>query len=186
MARPAPSVNVGSVNDTALVITVAYAIACVLGSAVAIGVWRSTAHREAGQTDVGNWSRRETGWFVIVLAVLFVLFLGTIFLVPYGETAGPGKQVVRVTGVQFAWAIEPAEVVAGRPVEFLATSSDVNHAFGVYDDEQRLVFQAQVIPGKTQKIVHTFRRPGVYKVLCLEFCGLRHHEMLTTFEVRAA
>ena len=173
-------------NDTALVITVAYAIACVLGAAVAIGVWRSTFHRDAGQTEVGHWSRRETSWFVVVLVGLFALFLGTIFLVPYGETAGAGKQVVRVTGVQFAWAIEPAEVVTGRPVEFLATSRDVSHAFGVYDEEHRLVFQAQVLPGETQKIVHTFRRPGVYQVLCLEFCGLRHHEMVTTFDVRDA
>ena len=58
-------------------------------------------------------------------------------------------------------------------------------AFGVYDDEHRLVFQAQVVPGKTQKVVHTFRRPGHYQVLCLEFCGLKHHEMLSTLRVTA-
>ena len=36
---------------------------------------------------------------------LLALLLGTIFYVPYGESAGPNAQFVRVTGVQFAWAI---------------------------------------------------------------------------------
>jgi len=173
------------VSQTATVIAVAYGIAVVLGSVVAFGVYRSTARHDAGEVDVGRWSRRETSWFVVVLLGLFALFLGTIFLVPYGETAGARKQVVRVTGVQFAWAIDPQTVRTGVPVEFLATSGDVSHAFGVYDDEHRLVFQAQVVPGKTQKVVHTFRRPGQYQVLCLEFCGLKHHEMLSTLRVTA-
>jgi cytochrome c oxidase subunit 2 len=171
------------VNHTAVVITVAYAIACVLGAAVAIGIWRSTLRRDAGEIEVGTWSRRETGWLVVVAVGLVALLLGTIFLVPYGKSAGPDKQVVRVTGVQFAWAIEPDEVRAGVPVEFLADSEDVSHGFGVYDDEHRLIFQAQVIPGRTQKIVHTFDEPGVYRVLCLEFCGLHHHEMKSTLRV---
>lgn len=172
-------------SDTAIVIAVAYTIAVVLGSVVSLGVYRSTRRRDAGEVDVGRWSRRETGWFVVVLVGLFGLFLGTIFLVPYGETAGPRKQVVRVTGVQFAWAIQPQSVQTGVPVEFLATSRDVSHAFGIYDDERRLVLQAQVTPGRTQKVVHTFTKPGKYEVLCLEFCGLKHHEMLSTLRVTA-
>ena len=172
-------------SDTATVIAVAYTIAVVLGSVVALGVYRSTRLADAGDVEVGRWSRRETGWFVVVLVGLFVLFLGTIFLVPYGETAGARKQVVRVTGVQFAWAIEPQTVRTGLPVEFLATSRDVSHAFGIYDAQHRLVLQAQVVPGRTQKVVHTFTRPGRYHVLCLEFCGLKHHEMLSTLRVTA-
>jgi cytochrome c oxidase subunit 2 len=46
-----------------------------------------------------------------------------------------------------------------------------------------LQFQAQVGADQTQKIVHTFHRPGTYEVLCLEFCGVDHHKMTTTFEV---
>jgi cytochrome c oxidase subunit 2 len=111
--------------------------------------------------------------------------MGTIFFVPYGETAGPNKQTVQVVGVQFAWTVNPTVVRAGVPVEFLATTRDVNHGFGVYDPDGTLIFQAQVIPDQTQKIVHTFSEPGTYEVLCLEFCGVNHHNMITTFEVRA-
>lgn len=170
-------------SQTAVVITVSYAIVSLIGAAVAIGIWRSTVRQDAGEADVGAWSRRETGWLVAVVVGLFALLMATIFYVPYGETAGPGKQVVRVTGVQFAWAIEPGEVRAGAPVEFLATSSDVSHAFGVYDEDGTLVLQAQVVPGETQRIVHTFDEPGSYEVLCLEFCGVNHHEMVATLRV---
>ncbi len=132
--------------------------------------------------DTAKFARRETTWLFVMIAALFALLMGTIFYVPYGESAGANKQVVRVTGVQFAWSISPAKVKAGVPVEFLATTRDVSHGFGVYRAGV-LQFQAQVISGETQKIVHTFRKPGTYEVLCMEFCGAGHHDMLPTLEV---
>lgn len=171
-------------TTTAWIITLAYAVVVVLGSAVALVVAGSTRRRAATADDVAAYSHREGVWLIVVLALLFALLMSTIFFIPYGKTAGPGAQVVRVTGVQFAWAVTPGTVRAGVPVEFLATSRDVNHGFGVYDANGVLQFQAQVIPDRTQKIVHTFSRPGTYEVLCLEFCGRDHHKMRTTFEVR--
>jgi len=67
---------------------------------------------------------------------------------------------------------------------FRAPSRDVSHGFGVYDAAGALQFQAQVGPDEEQQIVHTFNRPGTYEVLCLEFCGVDHHKMKTTIEVR--
>lgn len=170
-------------GQTAVVITIAYAIAVVLGSLVSLAIWRSTFSPD-GQSDTHTWSRRETTWLVVVVVGLFALLLGTIFYVPYGESAGPNKQVVRVTGVQFAWAISPAEVRAGIPVEFQLGTRDVNHGFGLYDADGTLLTQAQVVPDRTQTLVWTFDEPGTYQVLCLEFCGAKHHEMVATFEVK--
>ncbi len=169
-------------NQTAMVITVAYAIACVIGAAIAVGVWRSTANYDP-DADTHTWSRRETSWLVIMIVALFALLVGTIFYVPYGESAGPNKQIVRVTGVQFAWAIAPTEVRAGVPVEFNLSTRDVNHGFGIYDPDGDYVTQVQVVPGQVQKLVWTFDEPGTYEVLCLEFCGAKHHDMISTFEV---
>ncbi len=169
-------------GQTAVVITVAYAIAVVLGSTIAFVIWRST-FRPDPEADVRTWSHRETTWLVLVIVGLFALLLGTIFYVPYGESAGPGTQVVRVTGVQFAWAVNPTEVKAGRPVEFQMSTRDVNHGFGIYNPDGDFVTQAQVIPGQTQKLVWTFTDPGTYEVRCLEFCGDKHHEMVSSFEV---
>ena len=173
-------------SHTAVIITVAYSIAVVLGSAISFTVFRSTA-RPLEEDRTGIWSRRETTWLVIMVVTLFALLMGTIFYVPYGDTAGPRGQRVLVTGVQFAWAIDaPQPLVTGRPVAFLARSRDVAHSFGVYNPEGTLIFQAQVVPDHEQKIVHTFAEPGVYTVHCLEFCGVGHHEMTSTFVVKPA
>jgi cytochrome c oxidase subunit 2 len=173
------------VSPTAVVITVAYSIAVAIGAVLCIAVWRSTRRRGEPGIDTERAERRERTWLFVVLAALIALLFGTIFSTPYGRSAGANAQVVRVTAVQFAWSVDPPTVQAGRQVVFYLTSSDVNHAFGVYDAKGVLQFQVQVIPGKTQKYVHTFHRPGTYTVLCLEFCGVDHDKMETTIEVKA-
>jgi len=174
------------VSHTAVIITVAYSIAVVLGSAISFAVFRSTS-RPLEEDRAETWSRRESTWLVIVVLVLFALLMGTIFYVPYGDTAGAGGQVVNVTGVQYNWAMDvPQPLVVGRPVTFYAHSEDVAHGFGVYNPQGALIFQAQVVPDHVQKIVHTFTDPGIYTVHCLEFCGVGHGKMSTTFVVKAA
>ena len=170
-------------TTTAWVITVSYAVVVVIGSAISLAVWSSTRRSTASTDALEQYSHRERAWLFVVMAALVVLLFATIFYRPYGAHAGHDAQVVNVTGVQFAWAVSPNEVRAGIPVEFLATSRDVSHGFGVYDATGALQFQAQVGPDETQRIVHTFQRPGTYEVLCLEFCGVDHHKMVTTFEV---
>ena len=171
-------------SHTAVIITVAYSIAVVIGAAISFAVFHSTT-RPLDEDRTGTWSRRETTWLVIMIVVLFALLMGTIFYVPYGDTAGPRGQYVRVTGVQYAWAVDVAQpIVVGRPVTFVARSRDVAHGFGVYNPHEALIFQAQVVADHDQKIVHTFTEPGVYTVRCLEFCGAGHHLMQTTFTVR--
>jgi cytochrome c oxidase subunit 2 len=173
------------VSHTAVIISVADLIAVAIGGVISFVVFQSTFRplEEDGRTT--TWSRRETTWLVIVIVALFALLMGTIFYVPYGNSAGPGGQIVRVTGVQFAWAIDaPQGIVTGRPVTFVARSRDVAHGFGVYNPSGVLIFQAQVVPDHDQKIVHTFSQAGVYTVHCLEFCGAGHHKMSTTFVVR--
>ncbi|MDH4347121.1 MAG: hypothetical protein OEW31_12380 [Thermoleophilia bacterium] len=177
-------------SDTAIVITVAYSVTVVIGAVISYAVFASTRGRAVGESDSGAHVRRETAWLVIMVVALFALLLATIFYVPYGESAGANKQIVRIVGVQYAWAVDPADVAAGTPVEFRLESRGtngepaVNHGVGVYDPDGTLLFQAQVIPGRVQIVVHTFTEPGKYEILCLEYCGAKHHEMVTTFEVR--
>ena len=80
--------------------------------------------------------------------------------------------------MQFAWAIDaPIVVTANVPVEFQRAFAGRRHGFGVYNPDGRLIIQAQVVPDHMQKIVHTFTKPGIYKIRCLEFCGAGHHLM---------
>lgn len=94
-------------------------------------------------------------------------------------------QVIRATGQMWRWELSQNRVPLNQSVEFLVTSIDVNHGFGLYDPDMILVGQTQAMPGYTNTLRHTFTRPGVYKILCLEYCGVAHHNMASEFTVEA-
>jgi cytochrome c oxidase subunit 2 len=166
---------------TAIVISVSYIVATVLVALLALAIGAST--RRGPAPDVRRLAEREKAWFVVVVILLAALLFATIFFTPYGRGAGRGTRVVNVKAVQFAWLLPRAPLRVGRPVEFRLTSGDVNHNFAVYTQAWKLLFQVQVVPGTTQRYVYTFRRPGRYRVVCLEFCGLDHHLMASQIEV---
>jgi cytochrome c oxidase subunit 2 len=170
-------------GTTATAIAVTYSIVVVLGVSLAVAVWRSTRGVDPKEFDEKKAAEREKTWLAIVVAFLISTLLGTILLVPYGESAGPEGQVVNVVARQFGFQITPSTITAGKPVEFHLTSADTTHGFGVTTSENELLFQAQIAPEHTQHVVHTFETPGTYKVVCFEFCGVGHHAMLSQIEV---
>lgn len=170
-------------GKTAVIIAISYLVATVLVTVVGVAVAASTKSRSP--VDVEKLREHEKTWFVIAVALLTALLFATIFFTPYGKGQGdPRAQQVNVRAVQFAWLVQ-GRVRAGRPVQFTLTSGDVNHNLGVYTAKWKLLFQVQVVPGKTQKYVYTFHQPGLYRIVCLEFCGLGHHLMQTTLQVAA-
>jgi cytochrome c oxidase subunit 2 len=171
------------VGRTAIIISVSYIVATVLVTLLALAIGASTRSRR--EADTARLAEREKTWFVVAVAILTALLFGTIFFTPYGRSAGRGAQVVDAKAVQFAWILPAKPIRAGRPVEFRITSGDVNHGFAVYTSSWKLLFQIQVVPGSTQTYVYTFRKPGSYRVVCLEFCGVGHAEMQSRIEVRA-
>jgi cytochrome c oxidase subunit II len=48
-----------------------------------------------------------------------------------------------------------------------------------------IVAQVQAMPGYTNVLRYTFNEPGVFRVLCLEYCGAAHHEMNADINVAA-
>jgi cytochrome c oxidase subunit II len=173
------------VNSTAVVIGVAYLVAVVLGSLLALVLARSAAR--PADVDHGKLARRENTWLGIVVVLLVGLLLSTIWLTPYGKdpAAAAGGRVVNVSAAQFAWTVEPSRLPAGEPLEFRIRAGDVSHGFGLYDPDDKLVFQVQAVPDKLQKEWATLSKPGVYRIVCLEFCGVGHHLMLDRLVVTA-
>jgi cytochrome c oxidase subunit II len=123
-------------------------------------------------------------------AVVFLVAVNyrTLGELPYVSLAPrPAGPVVAATAVgeQWAWAVSPSAFTAGQTVEFHVTSKDVNHGFALYDPFMRLVAQTQAMPGYTNILRYTFTQPGTYHVLCLEYCGLAHHDMKSDISVTA-
>ena len=165
---------------TDLTILVAYGVATALAIVVTLAVAVSTRARRP--VDAHRLAEFEKRWLLIVAIVLVALLAATIWFTPYGKSTPANAQVVTVGAQQFFWRVSPSRVHVDRPVAFVTRSRDVNHGFGVYRGHE-LIAQIQVVPGKSSTLVHTFRRTGVYTVLCLEFCGVGHAAMRATFEV---
>lgn len=70
-------------------------------------------------------------------------------------------------------------VPAGEPFLIRITSADVIHSFWV----PRLGGKMDAVPGRTNLLVLRADRPGVYRGVCAEYCGIGHTQMV--FEVHA-
>ncbi len=106
----------------------------------------------------------------------------------------PGAfQRIEVSGEQFWWRIryldfdgdvvlETANEVVmpvGEPVLFILRTPDVIHSFWI----PSLGGKMDMIPGRTNQMVLEATRPGNYRGVCAEFCGLSH--ALMAFSVKA-
>jgi cytochrome c oxidase subunit II len=122
-------------------------------------------------------------WLLIVVGI--GVSYGTLVDWPYGpRKAASGEPVkVTVTGSIWSWDINPTRLPAGKPIVFAVTSRDVNHGFGIYDPDLKMLTQVQAMPGYINKVHYTFPRAGTYKIMCLEYCGLAHHAMMTDLTI---
>lgn len=130
--------------------------------------------------------RARLFWALVLL--LTPLLVYSMSELPYDAALrqqGDQTQVIDVVGHQWYWTLSSDQVTLGRPVEFRVTSADINHGFGIYDQNMHLVGQTQAMPDYINKLQLVFRKEGTYKVLCMEYCGLAHHNMLAEIRVVA-
>jgi cytochrome c oxidase subunit 2 len=162
-------------------------ISLVLMVVVAPAFWWAARHSgiDASQAKVaGNVEGYRGGVFWGLVLVGLVVTLATLRPWPYDVSAAGDTVTVTATGSQWSWEIAPQEVPVGRPVVFKVTSNDVNHGFGVYDPDGTMLFQTQAMPGYVNQVSYTFTKPGKYRVFCMEYCGLVHHDMLDEINVK--
>jgi cytochrome c oxidase subunit II len=141
-------------------------------------------------------------------AALIAVFLGTILLMTgvsaiqppsHVETLDPtklgdhpefgnpgvhvrpdGSVVVSIVAQMFSFTPDPIEIPADRPVTFRLTSGDVIHGFEIVGTNAN----SMAIPGYVSQFTVTFARPGEYLIVCNEFCGLLHHNMVGKLVVK--
>ncbi len=109
------------------------------------------------------------------------------------QLPGEGSAVrIEVVGEQWWWRVAYAgpggrsvasaneiRIPAGRPVDFVLTSTDVIHSFWV----PNLGGKVDMIPGRTTHLRLVADQPDVFRGQCAEFCGGPH--ALMAFEVVA-
>lgn len=117
---------------------------------------------------------------------------------PFHAHATTPDHVVEVHAFMWGWefvvdghsAAQEGDTVIlpAGDIEFRVTApndvhDNVNHGFGLYGPSHAIVVQVQGMPGRTN-IVRALLTPGAYDVLCMEFCGVMHHQMTAAIIVK--
>ena len=173
-----------------------FTVLAILIMIVFYGVYRSSylAEKEAEGMPAPN---RKRFLFFLTLAVIVAALLSvTLPRSPYFLFAGDiPSTVVQVNARQFSFELlypdadsagggQAIELPVNEMVEFRVSSHDVNHGVGIYNEKAELVAQVQAMPGYINKLRWKFDKPGNYNILCLEFCGVSHAFMRTSFKVK--
>ncbi|OMP77003.1 MULTISPECIES: cytochrome c oxidase subunit II [unclassified Chitinophaga] len=74
------------------------------------------------------------------------------------------------------WAFDPAEITipVGSTVDFYLSSADVVHGFNI----ERKGVNLMAVPGAVNKVTVKFTDYGTYRIVCHEYCGAGHHNMM--------
>ncbi len=155
---------------------------------VFIVVYARSQQRQDDYTPLKDRAYRlRTRFFWVLVFTLIPVGLYTLIDLPYPEANAETRvdHVVDVVGYQWRWELSQTEFKAGETVLFRVSTADVNHGFGIYDENLRLMAQVQAMPGYTNRLRYTFDKPGTYKALCMEYCGTAHHGMISDIQVVA-
>ena len=81
----------------------------------------------------------------------------------------------QVYAVASMWRFEPAEIYipVGSEVDFYLTSNDVVHGFNIADKNVNMM----AVQGAINKTTVKFDKPGVFDIVCHEYCGVGHQNM---------
>ena len=165
--------------DSALVLkgqTIAYTLYCSV--MILLMLWFSTRLTMKGKGE----SKVKPALFyafVTFLAVLGVsLHLITYKTIPWSEMdlnrneITPDKTfVITVANHEFTLPEEEMMINTGDIVVFDVTSHDLTYGFGLFRQDNSMLFQMQVVPGHRNDIMWRFVNPGVYTIRSTEYSG---------------
>jgi len=103
------------------------------------------------------------------------------------QQAPPNCYDLRVTARQWAWQFvypnghvdENLHVPAGEPIRLTMTSQDVIHGLWI----PALRVKKDVVPGRYSSLWFQADKPGAYNLLCTQYCGDEHSNMLASLVV---
>lgn len=128
--------------------------------------------------------KAERRWLYILIAVFIVVNVLTLSsLIPWQtwqlwQKPDP-SQVVNVAYDNYVITMDtPVEIKKNEYVQFSATSADVTYGFGVFRKDSSMVFQMQVLPGRSNVITWKFDETGMYDVRSTEYSGPKHSDMI--------
>lgn len=131
--------------------------------------------------------------FVLFLALLGVsLHIVTYNTIPWtkvdlnrGDYTPDRTFNITVVNHVFQLPSEKMVVKKGDLVLFDVKSEDLTYGFGLFREDNSMLFQMQVLPGHRNDILWRFEKPGVYSIRSTEYSGPKGADMVVkdAFEV---
>jgi cytochrome c oxidase subunit 2 len=130
----------------------------------------------------------ELTWTILPLFIVGYIFYEGFTAYMTMQTAPPGCYDLRVSARQWAWQFiypnghvdEDLHVPVGEPVRLTMTSEDVIHGLWI----PALRVKMDVVPGRYTSVWFRADKVGTYDLLCTEYCGDEHSNMLAAVEVQ--
>ncbi|HHN66461.1 MAG TPA: cytochrome c oxidase subunit II [Thermopetrobacter sp.] len=164
-------------------------IGIVFGIAAVWMMWRYRARDEKEVGSAPKLSGAKMWAWALIPAAIFMA--DDFFLAAKGwslwntqRNVPPGAVEVKVNAYQWYFEFDYGNdltsdelvVPVGKPVVLRMTSGDVIHSFGL--TEYRL--KEDIMPGRVTYIWFHPKKPLETKVVCVEYCGNSHSEMMAT------
>lgn len=184
-----------AIGALALIVTaIAFVIFLGVEAALLYSAWRFRASRVPGLAPQISGSRALeivwTGLPLLILAVVFVLMIGTMREIGTSVAGGstPAQMKVLAVGAQWWWeyrypsssgdiiVANELHIPVNTPVDVDLESADVVHSFWVPE----ISGKTDMIPGKTNHLRLYAAHTGTYSGQCAEFCGVEHAWMRIT------
>ncbi len=85
------------------------------------------------------------------------------------------EKTYQVFSVASMWQFQPSEIYipVGSEVDFYLSSKDVVHGFNISQKNVNMM----AVYGAINKTTVKFDKPGIYDIVCHEFCGVGHQNM---------
>ncbi len=129
----------------------------------------------------------EVTWTAIPVVVSILLFV--VGFKSYMNMTTPPRNAyeISVTGQKWNWLFtypngyvsDELHVPVDRPVLLTMTSEDVIHSLWIPAFRVKM----DVVPGRYNRTWFEAHTPGTYPLLCTEYCGVGHADMLSTVTV---
>jgi len=163
--------------DSALVLkgqTIAYSLYCLV--IILVMTWFALRITRPGKSKVKPALFYTFVGFLTVLGVsLHIITYNTI---PWAEMDLKRHEItpdrsfaIDVANHEFQLPAEKMIVEVGEIVEFDVTSMDLTYGFGLFREDNSMLFQMQVVPGHRNDILWKFLTPGTYTIRSTEYSG---------------
>ena len=179
-----------SVDNITLFVTIVSVFFFVLISAVLVAFAIKYRRKSEDQETAYITSNEliETIWTVIPSVLLMVIFAWG--WIAFKELRNPPAEAVEVNVVakQWIWQFEYFNgkkslnemfVQINKPVRLIMRSDDVLHSFFV----PQFRVKQDILPGNYTQLWFTPTKVGTFDLLCAEYCGAGHSQMLATVKV---